>query len=367
MSAQAGGRTGSPPRIDVVCPTYNRSSAIRPTIESVLAQTVEDWRLLVVSDGSTDDTDEVVRGYDDPRISLIHCERHGHPGGPRNIGLAAAEAPYIAYLDHDDRWRPNHLAVLLDRFDQGARLVVTGSIGVDGAGAEVYRSDLFNSVWHPDLQLLRAMYEPSRVGHVRGLVDDAGGWTTEHAGLEDWDLWLRLADRGERFTVVTERTAVLHIAPSTRRHSMRVRHRMVLGTVPDEAAARSVKEAILSAEYQARLRPIFTEDVLAWYREMASSGRLVLPDDVSPARLLDYIEHQILGSDKLVMFGDLGYHEENGRFVIACPLECSSDAHADRIMRFREARDRLRNDIVREVIARHQSGTAGAGTGPLRA
>ncbi|MDT5043225.1 MAG: hypothetical protein QOE51_4210, partial [Actinoplanes sp.] len=63
--------------IDIVCPAWNRSAAIKRTIDSVLAQTMPDWRLLVVSDGSTDDTDDVVRSYADSRVTLIRAERHG--------------------------------------------------------------------------------------------------------------------------------------------------------------------------------------------------------------------------------------------------------------------------------------------------
>ena len=80
-------------RIAVICPAFNRSAAILPTVESVLAQTVQDWELFVVSDGSTDDTDEVVRAVRDPRVRLLRVANHGCPGGPRNAGLAATSAP----------------------------------------------------------------------------------------------------------------------------------------------------------------------------------------------------------------------------------------------------------------------------------
>ncbi|MFE9920602.1 glycosyltransferase family 2 protein [Streptomyces sp. NPDC005774] len=126
--------------IDVICPAWNRSEAIRPTIDSVLAQTFGDWRLLVVSDGCTDDTDDVVRSYDNERVQLIRAQRHGHPGGPRSIGPAASTAPAIAYLDNHDLWMPDHLAVLRREFEGGARLVATGNIGMNAQGEEEYRS-----------------------------------------------------------------------------------------------------------------------------------------------------------------------------------------------------------------------------------
>src|SRR5699024_7666865 len=100
------------PGIDIGCLTYNRSEQIGRTIESTLDQSVRDWRLIVVSDGSTDDTEDVVLSYTDPRICLVRSEPHGHPGGPRNIGLRHVQAPYVAYLDHDDHWHPDHLSTL---------------------------------------------------------------------------------------------------------------------------------------------------------------------------------------------------------------------------------------------------------------
>ena len=65
--------TATHSRIDIVCPTYNRAALVRGAVETVLAQTVTRWRLIVVSDASTDDTEDVVRSFADPRISFIKC------------------------------------------------------------------------------------------------------------------------------------------------------------------------------------------------------------------------------------------------------------------------------------------------------
>ncbi|TWV47006.1 glycosyltransferase family 2 protein, partial [Streptomyces misionensis] len=113
--------TGTP-RVSVVCPTYNRSRAITRTIDSVRAQTVGDWELLVVSDGCDDDTEDWVAraAAEDPRVRLLRVARTGHPSGPRNAGLAAARGAYIAYLDHDDTWHPHHLRVALGLLETGA-------------------------------------------------------------------------------------------------------------------------------------------------------------------------------------------------------------------------------------------------------
>lgn len=100
----------------------------------------------------------------------------GGAGGPRNAGVvAAATAPFVAYFDHDDRWLPTHLAILLGLLKGGAALAVTGCVRIDEAGRELGRSGLTDLIWHPELQTTNAMFEPSRVGHARALLAEVGG------------------------------------------------------------------------------------------------------------------------------------------------------------------------------------------------
>jgi glycosyltransferase involved in cell wall biosynthesis len=95
-------------RVTVVMPTYNAASWCQQAIDSVLAQTLPTWRLIVVDDGSTDETPSVVAGYDDPRITLIEQSNQGCYHA-RNVGLARASSQYIALLDADDWYEPDHL------------------------------------------------------------------------------------------------------------------------------------------------------------------------------------------------------------------------------------------------------------------
>jgi hypothetical protein len=335
--------------IDVICPAWNRSEAIRPTIDSVLAQTFEDWRLIVVSDGCTDDTDDVVLSYEDERVQLIRTERHGHPGGPRNIGLAASTAPAIAYLDYDDEWLPDHLAVLQREFDAGARLVATASIGMNEQDEEQYRSHPLNGLWHPQLQLLWPLYEPSRVGHVRGLPESVGGWTTDHIGMEDWDLWLRLADAGERFTTVLDRTVRMYLRDTSRRRTMTVSHRLTLGTLPDEATCTKLSEAIDTPAVQDELRACFAAEMLGFYRAIADAGELVTPRGMSVDEALTGLE-TFVTDPAVPMLRELTYVEEEGHFAVVHPLQCSSDRHAERLREFLGRHDAGRHAIVRRLI-----------------
>ncbi|MFC6733586.1 glycosyltransferase [Haladaptatus sp. DYSN1] len=102
------------PTVSVVIPTYNRSEEVTHAIDSVLAQTYDDFELLVVDDGSTDDTEEVVTSYDDDRVKFIeHEENQGAPAA-RNTGIEHAEGEYVAFLDSDDEWLPLKLERQVD-------------------------------------------------------------------------------------------------------------------------------------------------------------------------------------------------------------------------------------------------------------
>ena len=106
------------PYFTIVVATFNRSRHIVPTIEAALEQTFTDFELLVVGDGLTDDTlDHVPRN--DPRVGVIGLPwNSGSQARPNNVGIAAARGRYIAYLGHDDIWMPDHLAALVQLFEE---------------------------------------------------------------------------------------------------------------------------------------------------------------------------------------------------------------------------------------------------------
>ncbi|WP_342216877.1 glycosyltransferase family 2 protein [Nocardia brasiliensis] len=315
-------------RIDIVCPTFNRSAAIRATIDSVLAQTVPDWTLLVVSDGSTDDTDDVVRAYRDPRIRLLRTGPYGHPGGPRNVGVAAATAPAVAYLDHDDRWLPTHLATLLGMLDRGAAFAATGCRRVDETGTELDRTAVPDLVWHPELQTTHAMFEPSRVGHVRTLLAEVGGWTTVRAGYEDWDLWFRTARHGYDFTISAEHTALLTVGPGTRRNGLRPPQAVVLQRVPDLAAAEAVLQAIKTPEHRNSLRTIHFTEVEEWYASLADSDRYRLAEGLPPDTVAQALHEYFEQHEKPCLLEELNYAAIGDHYAILLPLWCTDGEHA---------------------------------------
>jgi glycosyltransferase involved in cell wall biosynthesis len=134
-----------PSLVTIVLPTHNRAHLIGRAVRSVLAQTHPQFELIVVDDGSTDDTREVVAGFGDPRIRYLHNERASGPAAARNAGIrAAGPSRYIAFIDDDDEWLPHKLERQMAVFaagppDLGA--VGCGRIDFDG-GREVQVPEL---------------------------------------------------------------------------------------------------------------------------------------------------------------------------------------------------------------------------------
>ncbi|GAA2226867.1 hypothetical protein GCM10010430_02600 [Kitasatospora cystarginea] len=351
------------PTFSVICPTYNRSRAITDTIASVQRQTFPDWELLVVSDASSDDTDTWVTrcAADDPRIRLIRTRRHGHPSGPRNTGAAAAEGACIAYLDHDDQWRDDHLEVLLSAFTDGAELVATGCVRLDRAGRETSRTDVTALCWHPETQLLSAMFEPSRVAHRRALLDQVGGWRDGH-GLEDWDLWLRLSDAGHRFTTMPDRTASLLDDVGTRRYRMLRRRRLTLAAFEVPQHAQALQQELQRRTHVMAFRAARLADTLEWYDRMEATGGLVVPRGFAGSLAAQITRESSSEEGRTVDLSrpDLVVTHREGLFEVSQVLWCTTEEHADRIsrlVRVVQARQfALIDQLAQEVTSRHVDG-----------
>ncbi|HXQ42222.1 MAG TPA: glycosyltransferase [Candidatus Udaeobacter sp.] len=193
------------PRVTVIIPTYNWSSVLPYSIGSVLAQTFADFELLVVGDGCTDDSEQVVGAVCDPRLSWINLPTNsGHQSAPNNEGLRLARGELIAYLGHDDLWLPHHLQGLVAEIDRGADLAFAMAelVGPDSAffdiapPVEAYVPEL----WIPTSLLL----------HRRSVTDKVGGWRDYRKLTTDpeVDLCRRIHEAGFRIAFLPRLTAI---------------------------------------------------------------------------------------------------------------------------------------------------------------
>ena len=102
--------------VSVIIPTYNRSSFLKEAIQSVLNQSYNNFEIIVIDDGSEDETEKVIQSFNDSRIKYLKREHTGSPAFIRNQGMKIAKGEYIAFLDSDDLWFPHKLKMQINSF-----------------------------------------------------------------------------------------------------------------------------------------------------------------------------------------------------------------------------------------------------------
>ena len=183
------------PKVSVLLPTHNRPEVLEPAIRSALAQTLEDFELLVVGDGCTDGTAELVRGFDDPRIRWFDLPKAAGFGyANRNVALREARGALIAFLGHDNLLFPDHLQQLSRPFKDAETMFAYSRplwIRDDGAILPVF-VNLKVPKWRNHFLRVANILPATCVVHRRAALDEVGYWpeTIERAG--DWDLWKRI-------------------------------------------------------------------------------------------------------------------------------------------------------------------------------
>jgi glycosyltransferase involved in cell wall biosynthesis len=191
------------PTVSVVIPLYNKAHHVRRSVESVLAQTVGDFELIVVDDGSTDGGGDVVKTIHDPRVRLIHQTNAG-VSSARNHGIREARADLVAFLDADDEWHPELLATIL-RLRQrhpecgaygAARNVVEKdgrrwTPGCRGVPPSPWEGVIPNYFRFPDEYPVHS----SGVAIPRYVFEAVGTFLEGVAFFEDTELWARIALR----------------------------------------------------------------------------------------------------------------------------------------------------------------------------
>lgn len=188
------------PRVTVIIPTYNWSTVLPYSIASVLGQTFRDFELLVIGDGCTDDSEQVVRAIADPRVRWINLDPGaGHQFGPNNEGLRQARGELIAYLGHDDLWLPHHLEVSVRAIDGGGDMTHSLLLSVDQ-----------HDHAHPLVPARSGWIPPTAVMHRRSVIETAGRWRDyrELTASPEEDLWRRIAEAGYRVQRLMRLTGV---------------------------------------------------------------------------------------------------------------------------------------------------------------
>lgn len=184
------------PEVSVILPAYNAHSTIKDTIISVLNQTFSDFELIIINDGSTDDTLEVVGRIDDSRIQ-VHTNTNSGPSATRNKGIELAQGNYITFIDSDDMWTEQKLEyqykALSNQPDYDVAYSWTLFMDISGNILHPVRSVDFSGFVFDELINYNFIGSGSNILVSRDAVIKTGYFNTEYKLSEDWDYSLRLA------------------------------------------------------------------------------------------------------------------------------------------------------------------------------
>jgi len=204
-----------PPLISVVIPTYNRAFHLPETINSVLAQTLHDYEIIIVDDGSTDDTERVVASLDAKNVNYLRHKENIGVSAARNIGIKASRGEYLAFLDSDDLWMPGKISRQIELFKNNIQ-----HLGVVYSAARVLdeRSNTICAHLTPTSrgEILCSLLKANKLGGGSSSVmirrqcfDDAGCFDESLTHCEDWDMWIRIAEKRYTFDYTKEELVVL--------------------------------------------------------------------------------------------------------------------------------------------------------------
>lgn len=181
------------PKVSVVISTYNRPESLKRAIESVQNQTYQDFEMIVVVDGPEE--------VSTPReVKVIHVEHFGNDTFPKNTGILAATGEYIALLDDDNQFRPDHLQLLVNELDKNPDIdIVYGDRWLNDETGQVQPQVGKYSDWEPGHLMVENYIDTSDVLIRREALMYVGGFDETQKKYIDWNLWVRLEKAGFKF------------------------------------------------------------------------------------------------------------------------------------------------------------------------
>lgn len=186
------------PAVSIIVPTHNRSALLMETVGSILDQTYSNFELIVISDGSTDDTESLIKGISDTRVVLLTKAKSGRPAPPRNLGIKRARGRYIAFCDDDDLWEREKLELQIAAMERDPTigLCCTNARDLRGKALSPTSRVAFPGT-HPGFgKLVWRNYVGNSTVVVRREVFDKVGYIDESPDLapfDDYEMWLRIA------------------------------------------------------------------------------------------------------------------------------------------------------------------------------
>lgn len=199
----------SSPLVSVIIPTYNHDKYLGRALQSVLDQTYTHWEAIVIDNHSTDNTDEVIARFIDPRITYLKIHNNGVIAASRNAGILAAKGHWIAFLDSDDYWYPGRLEVVINaiKHDNTIDVISTNEIQIDliegrsrllryGPFCKNFYKTLLTEGNKASTSATSVRYDFLKISGI--LFRENSRFVT----VEDYDFWMLLAKAGAKFCFI---------------------------------------------------------------------------------------------------------------------------------------------------------------------
>ncbi len=201
------------PFVSVIIPTFNHAKLLKRALESVVAQSFQDWEAIVVNNFSTDETIQVVQSFDDQRIKLINFKNSGIIAASRNRGIESATGQFVAFLDSDDAWYPTKLQKCIDQATNGAQFVCHGELWINSnlSKREVMYGPAKNATYAKLLYRGNCISTSATFIQTE-LLKSLGGFdeSAEIVTAEDYDMWMRLAATKPKTAFIPEILGEFH-------------------------------------------------------------------------------------------------------------------------------------------------------------
>ena len=201
-------------KFSIIIPTYNRASFIEKAILSVLAQTYEEWELIIIDDGSTDDTYKVCNSFNDPRIKYTY-QNNSERSAARNKGIDIAKGEWVCFLDSDDYFLPNHLEQLTNTIKQEnlKNVILACGLYTEKNGNRT-KKKLLNFEVHPVREISEKFLIPTQVCVYREILIN-NRFDENFCLWEDTHLWMRIAAQFPVIQINQYTTVQIHHKDST--------------------------------------------------------------------------------------------------------------------------------------------------------
>ncbi len=200
--------------VTIIIPTHNRAYLIKKAIDSVLEQTNKNWELIVVDDGSTDNTRELIQSFNNSKIQY-KFQKRGGPAAARNYGLSFAKTKWVAYLDSDNELLPHYIETMLGWLSKNSRAVFafprahrTLELYENGElvkSLDTSDKDTPHGVTLKDIFMHNFNPDTNGLMHLKRLFDEGVKWDTTLHGMEDWEFAMSMGEKyPEGFLYVEE-------------------------------------------------------------------------------------------------------------------------------------------------------------------